>query len=128
MPTTFASRRRVFAAISFSMVPFVVATLTATTAVAQNQPSASAPPPAIAHLFSVVRPAFSGDRALSTVAFVEQRWRWPGNRGFDESIDHVANQLREAGYHRRIEHAASAIRDESQHARSELIIHPERRT
>lgn len=98
MPTTFASRRRVFAAFSFSMVPFAVATLTATTAVAQNQPSASAPPPAIAHLFSVVRPAFSGDRALSTVAFVEQRWRWPGNRGFDESIDHVANQLREAGY------------------------------
>jgi hypothetical protein len=32
------------------------------------------------------------------VAFVEQRWRWPGNRGFDESIDHVAEQLRAAGY------------------------------
>ena len=27
-----------------------------------------------------------------------QRWRWPGNRPFDESIDHVAEQLRAAGY------------------------------
>jgi Zn-dependent M28 family amino/carboxypeptidase len=46
----------------------------------------------------LVRPEFSGDRALTTVAFVEQRWRWPGNRGFEESIDHVAEQLRSAGY------------------------------
>jgi hypothetical protein len=52
----------------------------------------------VARLFAVVRPAYSGDRALATVAFVEQRWRWPGNRGFDESIDHVAEQLRAAGY------------------------------
>ena len=62
---------------------------------AQDAPS---PPPAVAQLFSLVRPAFSGDRALATVAFLEQRWRWPGNRPFDESIDHVAEQLRAAGY------------------------------
>jgi hypothetical protein len=62
---------------------------------AQNAPSA---PPAVARLFSLVRPAFSGDRALATVAFLEQRWRWPGNRPFNESIDHVAEQLRAAGY------------------------------
>jgi hypothetical protein len=55
-------------------------------------------PPAVARLFSLVRPAYSGDRALQTVAFVEQRWRWPGNRGFEESIDHIAAQLRDAGY------------------------------
>jgi hypothetical protein len=61
-----------------------------------QQPLAS--PPAIARLFDAVRPAFSGDRALATVAFVEQRWRWPGNRGFEESIDHIAEQLRSAGY------------------------------
>ena len=56
------------------------------------------PPPAVAQLFSVVRPAFLGDRALATVAFLEQRWRWPGNRPFDESLDHLVEQLREAGY------------------------------
>ena len=72
--------------------------LGATSGVAQSRPAASEPPPAVARLFSVVRPAFSGDRALTTVAFVEQRWRWPGNRGFEESIDHIADQLRDAGY------------------------------
>jgi hypothetical protein len=66
--------------------------------VSAQRPAGAPPPPAVARLFSVVRPAFSGERALATVAFVEQRWRWPGNRGFDESIDHVAEQLREAGY------------------------------
>jgi hypothetical protein len=98
MLITFASRRRVFAAFSFYTVTFAVAAFTATRTLAQSRPSAIATPPAIAHLFSLVRPAYSGDRALSTVAFVEQRWRWPGNRGFDESIDHVASQLRDAGY------------------------------
>ncbi|HUQ81683.1 MAG TPA: M28 family peptidase [Gemmatimonadaceae bacterium] len=55
-------------------------------------------PSAVAQLFALVRPEYSGDRALTTVAFVEQRWRLPGNRGFDESIDHIAAQLRGAGY------------------------------
>jgi aminopeptidase YwaD len=59
---------------------------------------AESPPQAVSRLFDLVRPAYSGDRALSTVAFVEQRWRWPGNRGFEESIDHVAEQLRAARY------------------------------
>lgn len=40
----------------------------------------------------------SGARALSTVAFVEQFYRLPGNRGFDASIDTVAALLRAAGY------------------------------
>lgn len=61
-------------------------------------PRSAEPPPAVARLFALVRPAFSGDRALATVAFLEQRWRWPGNRAFDESIEHVAAQLRDAGY------------------------------
>ena len=63
-----------------------------------GQPSSAEPPQAVAKLFALVRPEFSGDRALTTVAFVEQRWRWPGNRGFEESIDHVVEQLRAAGY------------------------------
>ena len=49
-------------------------------------------------MFSVVRPEYSGDRAFTTVAFVEQRWRWPGNPGFEESIDHIAAELRRAGF------------------------------
>ena len=40
----------------------------------------------------------SGTRALSTVAFVEQYFRLPGNRGFDLAIDTVAALLRAAGY------------------------------
>lgn len=62
------------------------------------QSAAQSPPPAVARLFSVVRPEYSGDKALATVAFVEQRWRWPGNRGFEESIDHIAGELKRAGF------------------------------
>ena len=62
------------------------------------QSAAQSPPPAVARLFSVVRPEYSGDKALATVAFVEQRWRWPGNRGFEESIDHIVGELKRAGF------------------------------
>jgi aminopeptidase YwaD len=103
MSTSFTQGRRAHAAslLSRRAVAWCSALglVAARTSLASAQSRSDvAPPPAIAHLFSVVRPAFSGDRALATVAFVEQRWRWPGNRGFDESIDHVADQLRAAGY------------------------------
>ena len=103
MPTPFTPGRRARAASLLSRRRIcswsvIAATSFSGSLVSAQRPSEVAPPPAIAHLFSVVRPAFSGDRALTTVAFVEQRWRWPGNRGFDESIDHVAEQLRAAGY------------------------------
>jgi len=39
-----------------------------------------------------------GDRAKATVAFLDQYVRWPGNRGFDASIAHLAEQLEAAGY------------------------------
>jgi hypothetical protein len=101
MLTSIDTRRRAIAASSFSRglagALIALATLSPRSAVAQAASSAS-PPPAVSRLFDVVRSAYSGDRALSTVAFVEQRWRWPGNRGFEESIDHVADQLRAAGY------------------------------
>jgi len=99
-----ASARRRPRAASSLFVPFAILGLTAaglvgTVAVVRAaQGTRGAPPPAIAQLFALVRAEYSGDRALSTVAFVEQRWRWPGNRGFDESLDHVADQLRAAGY------------------------------
>ncbi len=59
-----------------------------------SSPSAS---PA-AGLFGLVRPRYSGDRAKETVAFLDQFARWPGNRGFDASIDHLAQRLERAGY------------------------------
>jgi hypothetical protein len=101
MHTSIDTRRRAFAASSFSPglvgALMTLAAIFSREAVAQAASSSSAQP-AVARLFDVVRSAYSGDRALSTVAFVEQRWRWPGNRGFEESIDHVAEQLRAAGY------------------------------
>jgi hypothetical protein len=47
---------------------------------------------------AAVEREISGDRALSTVAFVEQFFRLPGNRGFDASIDTVTRLLDAAGY------------------------------
>jgi hypothetical protein len=91
MNPSFQTKRRAVAAFSF----FALGVL-ATPAHLHAQSAQTSP--AVAKLFSIVRPEYQGDRALTTVAFVEQRWRWPGNRGFDESIDHVAEQLRGAGY------------------------------
>ncbi|HEU4629248.1 MAG TPA: M28 family peptidase [Gemmatimonadaceae bacterium] len=68
---------------------------------AQTHGEVAASPAAPArHLFELVRGEFSGDSALRTVAFVEQRWRVPGNTGFDESIHRVEALLRAAGYAR----------------------------
>jgi hypothetical protein len=100
MQTSIDTRRRAIAASSLCRILagalIALATLSPRGAVAQAKPAS--PPPAVSRLFDVVRSAYSGDRALSTVAFVERRWRWPGNRGFEESIDHVVEQLRAAGY------------------------------
>jgi aminopeptidase YwaD len=54
--------------------------------------------PLAGKFFSLVRPGISGDTAFDITAFVEQRWRLPGNRGFDESLDRVVATLRAAGY------------------------------
>jgi aminopeptidase YwaD len=53
--------------------------------------------PADKHL-ALVRPLYSGERALETVAFLDKFVRWPGNIGFDSSIAHVASRLAAAGY------------------------------
>jgi hypothetical protein len=42
--------------------------------------------------------AYSGERALDVVGFVEQYWRLPGNTGFDASIQRVIEELEDAGY------------------------------
>ena len=54
--------------------------------------------PGVARYFDLVRAEYSGDRARTTVGFVEQFFRLPGNAGFNASIDSVAGVLRSAGY------------------------------
>ena len=49
-------------------------------------------------LSELVRQAYEGERAHQTVAFLDQHVRWPGNEGFDASIAHVAQALKDAGY------------------------------
>lgn len=48
--------------------------------------------------FSLLRKHFVADNAYQTVAFVEQRWRLAGNKGFDESIFYVERILQQAGF------------------------------
>ncbi|MBK6307767.1 MAG: M28 family peptidase [Gemmatimonadetes bacterium] len=49
-------------------------------------------------LFADVAPRYSGARAEETVAFLDRFVRWPGNRGFDASLDHLVQRLERAGY------------------------------
>jgi len=60
--------------------------------------TASAQVPATQRLYSLTRPAFSGDRARNVVAFMDNYFRLPGNAGFDASIHHVESILKAAGY------------------------------
>ncbi len=55
-------------------------------------------PAAFAAVSAPVDSLLSGSRALTTVAFVEQFFRLPGNRGYDASIDTLAALLSAAGY------------------------------
>ena len=52
----------------------------------------------IARYFDQVRAAYSGERAMEIVAFMEPTWRVPGNAGFDASIARVVEVLDAAGY------------------------------
>jgi aminopeptidase YwaD len=51
-----------------------------------------------ARVHALVAPRFSGDSAFTTVAYLDQFVRWPGNRGFDLSIAHIVSRLEAAGY------------------------------
>ncbi|MEJ7560231.1 MAG: M28 family peptidase [Pedobacter sp.] len=48
--------------------------------------------------FNLTRKAFNKANAYETTAFVERRWRLPGNKGFNESIYHVEEILKKAGF------------------------------
>jgi aminopeptidase YwaD len=54
--------------------------------------------PSLKKYYEQTRKAFKENNAYETVAFVEQRWRIAGNTGFNESIWHVENILKKAGY------------------------------
>lgn len=75
----------------------------AATAAAQSEPASSAvvakgTAPEIAALYKLTRPEISGPRAKDVVVFMDQWFRWPGNTGFNQSLDHVEGILRAAGY------------------------------
>ncbi len=55
-------------------------------------------PPAVKHYFELVRPLFSGKNAYDQVAFMDQYFRWPGNTGFNASLNRVEGILKSAGY------------------------------
>lgn len=54
--------------------------------------------PQLKKYYELVRSAFKEQNAFETVSFVEQRWRLPGNNGFNESIYYVEKILKNAGY------------------------------
>lgn len=54
--------------------------------------------PTLKHYYDRIRAVFKEEQAFETVAYVEQRWRLPGNTGFNESIYYVENILKKAGY------------------------------
>jgi len=54
--------------------------------------------PTLKKYYDRIRSAFQEQHAFETVAYVEQRWRLPGNSGFDESIYYVEGILKKAGY------------------------------
>ncbi len=74
------------------------ALLVPTIVVAQTVPKRAPVSATFAPITTAVARELSGHRALKTVAFVEQFFRLPGNRGFDASIDTVAALLSAAGY------------------------------
>ena len=82
---------------------FLVAALVPALLSAQQQPATSAvvgkeTAPEIAALYKLTRPEISGTRAKDVVVFMDQWFRWPGNTGFNQSLDHVEGILRAAGY------------------------------
>ncbi len=98
MTNTLRTRQRCLPLVIASSL-FLVGPATVVAQTPTASPSARpAPSEPVAKLFEMVRGEFDGDRAKKTVAYVEQRWRVPGNTGFDESIRYVEARLLEAGY------------------------------
>src|SRR5215216_4155545 len=52
--------------------------------------------------YPLLRGTFNEANAYKTVAFVEKRWRLPGNSGFNQSIYEVEKTLQQAGYKKEV--------------------------
>jgi len=48
--------------------------------------------------FDIIRPYFTGEQAYETTSYVEQFWRVAGNTGFNNSVYHIVENLKQAGY------------------------------
>lgn len=86
----------------------VVTTVTVVTSPLDAQRAPAPPASPSQAIFANVAPRYSGQRAKETVAFLDRFVRWPGNRGFDASIDHLAQRLERAGYVREDKAAPTA--------------------
>ncbi|SEP31346.1 M28 family peptidase [Mucilaginibacter sp. OK283] len=73
--------------------PLLITLLALSAAVANAQSSNT-----IDSYYPLLRNTFIEANAYKTVAFVEKRWRLPGNKGFNESIYEVEKTLQQAGY------------------------------
>ena len=60
------------------------------------------------NLYPTLRKTFHEVEAFKTVAFVEQRWRLPGNSGFNESIYYVEEILKKAGFKKEVKGESDA--------------------
>jgi aminopeptidase YwaD len=56
----------------------------------------------IDNYYPLLRNSFVKANAFKTVAFVEKRWRVPGNSGFNESIFEVEKMLKKAGFKKEV--------------------------
>jgi hypothetical protein len=72
---------------------------------------------ALSPLSQAVAARIDGQRAFTTVDYVQRFFRLPGNRGFDNAIDTVASLLRTAGY----------VREDSAPAGARLVYRVESR-
>jgi len=90
--------------VTLSLVTMILCggAVTARTPAASTHPAVISTPVqtgrAIAQHLAAARAEYSGERAREVVAFVEQFWRVPGNRGFNASIERVVEVLEAAGY------------------------------
>lgn len=80
------------------MIKPLLITLLALSAGVANAQSSNA----IDSYYPLLRNTFIEANAYKTVAFVEKRWRIPGNSGFNESIYEVEKTLQQAGYKKEV--------------------------
>jgi aminopeptidase YwaD len=65
--------------------------------------------PQLDHLLELVRTEYSGEAAFQTTQYVSERWRLPGNTGFNESIYQVQGVLEAAGFRAEGEGSSSPL-------------------